>query len=115
MQYMLLVYWTEADHTEATDAQQASSLAAYTAYAEALRQAGALVTSAGLQPSSTATVVRAPNGRPALWDGPYVESREQLGGYFVIEVPDLDAAIAWAVRCPGSERYAVEVRPLMVY
>lgn len=70
MQYMLLVYWTEAEHAEASDAQRASSLAAYTAYAEALRQAGALVTSAGLQPSSTATVVRAPDGRPAYGTAP---------------------------------------------
>lgn len=115
MQYMLLVYWTEAEHAAASDEQKAASFAAYSAYAEALRQAGALVTSAGLQPSSTATVVRAPDGRPALWDGPYVESKEQLGGYFVIDVPDLDAAIAWAARCPGAERYAVEVRPLVVY
>ncbi|WP_354043372.1 YciI family protein [Devosia sp. UYZn731] len=112
---MLLVYWTEAEHAAASDGQKAESFAAYTAYAEVLRQSGALVTSAGLQPSSTATVVRAPDSRPALWDGPYVESKEQLGGYFVIDVPDLDAAIAWAVRCPGAQRYAVEVRPLMVY
>ena len=115
MQYMLLVYWTEAEHAEATDEQKTKSFAAYTAYAEALRQAGALVTSAGVQPSSTATVVRAPGGRPSLWDGPYVESKEQLGGYFVIDVPDLDAAIAWAVQCPGAQRHAVEVRPLVAY
>lgn len=115
MQYMLLVYWTEAEHAAASDEQKSRSLAAYMAYAEALRQAGALVTSAGLQPSSTATVVRAPDGRPVLWDGPYVESKEQLGGYFVIDVPDLDAAIAWAARCPGAERYAVEVRPVVAY
>ena len=115
MQYMLLVYWTEAEHAEASDEQKAQSLAAYSAYAEALRHSGALVTSAGLQHSSTATVVRAPEGRPSLWDGPYVESKEQLGGYFVIDVPDLDAAIAWAVRCPGAQRYAVEIRPLVVY
>lgn len=115
MQYMLLVYWTEAEHAAASDEQKAQSFAAYTAYAEALRQAGALVTSSGLQPSSTATIVRAPEGRASLWDGPYVESKEQLGGYFVIDVPDLDAAIAWAMRCPGAERYAVEIRPLMTY
>jgi hypothetical protein len=115
MQYMLLVYWNEAEHAAASDEQKAQSLAAYTAYADALRQAGSLVTSAGLQASSTATVVRAPDGRPSLWDGPYVESKEQLGGYFVIDVPDLDAAIAWAVRCPGAQRYAVEIRPLVAY
>ncbi|MCF1742158.1 YciI family protein [Paradevosia shaoguanensis] len=115
MQYMLLVHWNEPENTAASDERKTESFAAYTAYAEALRQAGALVTSAGLQPSTTSTIVRAPDGRPALWDGPYVESKEQLGGYFVIDVPDLDAAIAWAVRCPGAERYAVEIRPLMVY
>jgi hypothetical protein len=115
MQYMLLVYWDEAEQVGATKEQKAAGFAAYAAYSEALRQAGALVTAAGLQDSSTATVVRAPDGKPALLDGPYVESKEQLGGYFVIEAPDLDAAITWAVRCPGAQRYAVEVRPLMVY
>lgn len=115
MQYMLLVYWTEAEHAAASEERKAESFAAYAAYSETLRQAGVLVTAAGLQDSSTATVVRAPEGRPALLDGPYVESKEQLGGYFVIDVPSLDAAIAWAVRCPGAQRYAVEVRPLMVY
>lgn len=115
MQYMLLVYWNETEHTAATAEQKAESFAAYAAYSEALRQAGVLVTAAGLQDSSTATVVRAPDGRTALLDGPYIESKEQLGGYFVIEVPDLDAAIACAVRCPGAQRYAVEVRPLMAY
>jgi hypothetical protein len=115
MQYMLLVYWNEAEQAGASKEQKAATFAAYAAYAEALKQAGALVTASGLQDSSTATVVRAPEGKPKLLNGPYIESKEQLGGYFLIEAGDLDGAIAWAVRCPGAQHYAVEIRPLMIY
>jgi hypothetical protein len=115
MQYMLLVYWNEAEHKNASKEQKAETFAAYAAYSEALRKAGSFVAGSGLQDSSMATVVRAPDGKPSVLNGPYIESREQLGGYYIIEAADIDGALAWAARCPGAQRDTVEVRPLMVY
>ena len=115
MQYMLLVYWDEGAQAAATKEQKAETFAAYSAYAETLRKAGVHQAGHGLQATSTASVVRAPDGKAKVLNGPFAESREQLGGYFLIEAPDLDSAHAWAARCPGALRGAVEVRPLMIY
>ena len=65
-----------------------------------------------LRPSSAATTVRSTNGKTQVLDGPYAETKEQLGGYYVIEAPDLDAALSWAQRCPGATHGVVEVRPI---
>ena len=115
MQYMLLVYWNETKRKSATKEQMAETFAAYMAYTEALKKAGAFLAGSGLQDSSKATVVRAFDGKPRVLNGPYIESKEQLGGYYLIEAADLDGAVAWAARCPGAQQDAVEVCPLMVY
>ena len=115
MQYMLLVYWNEAKQKMANKEQKAETFAAYAAYTEALKKAGAFVAGSGLQDSSTATVVRALDGKPTVLNGPYIESKEQLAGYYLIEAADLDAVLAWAARCPGAQQDTVEVRPLMIY
>ena len=115
MQYMLLVYWDEGAQAAATKEQKAETFAAYSAYAETMRKAGVYHSGHGLQATSTASVVRAPGGDARVLNGPYAESREQLGGYFLIDAPDLDSAQGWAARCPGALRGAVEVRPLMIY
>ena len=86
--------------------------APYIAYTEALQQAGALVGGERLQPTSSASTVRVANGKTTVLDGPYAETREQLGGFYMIDVPDLDAALSWAARCPGANHGAVEVRPI---
>jgi len=112
MQYMLMVYVDEAGWPRMTKAEQEQGIAAYQAYGEALSKAGVLKGSNRLQPATAATTVRVANGKPQVLDGPYIESKEQLGGYFMIDVPDLDAAISWAARCPGASHGAVEVRPL---
>jgi len=112
MQYMLTLYSDEAVWPKMTPAEQQQGYAAYMAYAEALKQAGALKGSNRLQPTSTATTVRTVDGKSQVLDGPYAETKEQLGGYFLIDVPDLDAAISWASRCPGSQHGIVEVRPI---
>jgi hypothetical protein len=65
-----------------------------------------------LQPTSAATTVKVTNGKTQVLNGPYVETKEQLGGYFLIDVPDLDAALSWAARCPGASHGTVEVRPI---
>ena len=112
MEYLLMVYTKESSWAEMTPDEQKQGLAAYGAFTEALKQAGAYKSSSRLQPTTTATTVRASNGKPQVLNGPYADSREQLGGYFLIEAPDLDGAIAWAARCPGASHGVVELRPL---
>jgi hypothetical protein len=112
MQYMLMTYVNESGWTRLTPAEQEQGVAAYTAYTQALTKAGVLRSSNRLRPSSAATTVRVASGKSQVLDGPYAESKEQFGGYFLIDVADLDAAIAWASRCPAAGHGAVEVRPL---
>ena len=112
MQYLLTLYAEEAGFQRMTKEQQQQGMAAYMAYTEALKQAGAYVGSSRLQPIATATTVRSVEGKTQVLDGPYADSKEQLGGYFLIDAPDLDAALSWAARCPGSQHGVIEVRPI---
>ena len=112
MQYLLMLYTEEGGWSKLTKSQQEQGIAAYGAYTEALKQAGVHKGSNRLQPTSSATTVRVANGKSQVLDGPYIESKEQLGGYYLIDVPDLDAAISWAARCPTASHGAVEVRPV---
>ena len=112
MKYMLMIYGNEAGQQAATPAQRGEAIAAYKAYTEALSQAGVLAGVDRLQPSATATTVRLVSGKTEVLNGPYAETKEQLGGYYLIDVPDLDAALKWAARCPGASQGSVEVRPV---
>src|SRR5471032_2478983 len=96
-----------------TQTEQEKGMAAFRAYTEALTKAGVMVGKNRLQPISAATTVRAAaDGRPQVLDGPYADTKEQLGGYYLIDVPDLDAALSWAARCPGASTGSMEVRPI---
>ncbi len=112
MEYLLVLYSEEAGWNKLSQAEQQQGVAAYTAYTEALMAAGVMKGANRLQPSATATTVRISNGKTQVLDGPYIDSKEQLGGYYLIDVPDLDAALSWAARCPGSGHGVVEVRPI---
>ena len=112
MQYMLLLYVDSAVFIRMTPEEQNRGLAAYTAFTEALKKAGAYLSSGRLQPTSAATTVRVKNEKTQVLNGPYVETKEQLGGYFLIDSPDLDAALSWAARCPAASHGIVEVRPM---
>jgi hypothetical protein len=112
MQYLLMLYAQEAGWSKLTQAEQEQGMAAYQAYTQELKKAGVLAGSNRLRPVSTATTVRLANGKSQLLNGPYVDSKEQLGGYYLIDVPDLDAALSWAARCPGASHGVVEVRPV---
>jgi len=112
MQYLLLLHADEAGFGRMTPEQQQQGMAAYMAYTEALIKAGAYKGSNRLQFVSTATTVRVVEGKTQVLDGPYADSKEQLGGYFLIDVPDLDAALSWAARCPGASHGIIEVRPV---
>ncbi len=114
MQYLLTLYSEEAGWSRMTRSAQEQAVAAYGAYTEALKKAGVYVGSNRLQSVSTATTVRVADGKSQVLNGPYAESREQLGGYYLIDVADADAALAWAARCPGASHGVVEVRPVWV-
>jgi hypothetical protein len=111
MQYMLLIHSEENGWSKLTKAEQEQGLAAYTAYGQALKAAGAYVSADRLQGSSATSTVQIRDGKTKVLNGPYAESKEQLGGYYMIEAKDLDAAIAWAAKCPGAHHGIVEVRP----
>jgi hypothetical protein len=113
MQYILLDYVNEAGWPQLTRSEQEHWLGAYKAYLEAMTQAGVLKSGQGLQRTSAATTVRVADGKTQVLDGPYADSKEQLGGFHIVEVADLDAALAWAARSPTALHGVVEVRPLM--
>ncbi len=112
MQYTILVYERPDmfDDREAPEKKEAY-WGAYEAYGKALAEAGVIVGGAALVPPGSATTVRLEGERRLVQDGPIADTKEQLGGYYVIDVPDLDAALDWAARCPAAAGGAVEVRP----
>lgn len=112
MQYLLMIYSDEAAEARMSEADTQAQMAAYAAYAGAMAQAGVLVGGERLRPTSDATSVRIRGGKTELLNGPYADTREQLGGYFMVEVPDLDAALHWAARCPSAPHGTIEVRPV---
>ena len=112
MKYMLLLFSSEAAQAAASKADTEQMHAAYGAYTQALIKAGAMAGGERLRPVNTATTVRVDNGKSKVVNGPYAETKEQLGGYYMIEAPDLDAALSWAARCPAASHGAVEVRPI---
>lgn len=112
MQYTLMFYLgPEEFEARSHPEKQKKFYAAFMPYMKAMREAGIYVTGAGLQPPSAATTVRLRNGERMVEDGPFADTKEQLGGFAVIEAPDLDSALAWAARYPAGEDGLVEVRP----
>lgn len=112
MQYLLLIYGDEKTMMSARPEMATQMLAAYTAYTEAMKKAGVFLGANRLKPTSTATTVRAPDGKTSVLDGPYADTKEQLGGYYLIEAADLDSALSWAAKCPGATYGSMEVRPI---
>ena len=112
MQYMLLIYNNEAGMQTAPQDAVKQMSAAYESYTKALIGAGVLKAGDRLRPSSDATTVRVANGKSQVLDGPYADTKEQLAGYYLIDVADLDAALSWAAKCPGASVGTMEVRPV---
>ncbi len=113
MKYILLIYGDEKRWLEMGKGQMTALHEGHKAYGEALAKAGAMRGGAELKPVSTATSVKFTNGRPRTVDGPFAETKEQLGGYYLIEVDNLEQAIDWAEKMPGmTEGGSVEIRPL---
>ena len=112
MQYMLMIYGDESGMATMTRQDGEKMSAAYSIYTEALQKAGAMVGGDRLHLSADASTVRVAGGKTKVLNGPYAESKEQLAGYYLIEAKDLDAAIAWAAKCPGAQTGTMEVRPI---
>jgi hypothetical protein len=114
MKYMLQFFESAPDFAKRNDPQQSQAYwGAWSAYVDALAASGIMVSGEGLQPPDTTTVVQIRDGKRLVHDGPYAESKEMIGGFFIIEVPDLDTALEWAARSPSSEYGRTEVRPVM--
>lgn len=113
MKYMIMVYETESAFRARSGENKGTYWGAYKAYTQGLRDAGVMEGGHGLQPPLSATTVRLRGGARKVQDGPYADAKEQLGGYYIIDVPNLDTALDWAARCPSAADGAVEVRPLL--
>ena len=115
MQYLLMIYSREADAATATPEQSAAMMSEYFAFTEAATQRGVYNGGNALHDTSKATTVRTQNGKHVITDGPFAETKEQLGGYYLIDCKDLDEAIEIAKQCPGSKYGTVELRPVMEF
>jgi hypothetical protein len=113
MKVLLTLFGDETAFVNASPEEIAREMAAWQAFDEAAREAGVVIACDGLEGSHTATTLRLRDGRRQVTDGPFIETKEQMGGIVLLEVRDLDEAMVWAERCPGA--YAVEIRPIMDY
>jgi hypothetical protein len=112
-QYMLLIYDDEAQRANASEAEMGGLMQEYFAFSDSLTQRGAMKDAAPLDPISTARTVRVRDGRALVVDGPFAETKEQLGGYYLIECDTIEQAVEAAKMCPGAKHGSVEVRPVM--
>lgn len=114
MQYILMIY--NAEPTEAVpEDMMAAEMAGYNAFTAHLRERGAMLAGEALQPIATATTVRVRDGRTVTTDGPFAETKEALGGFYLVEAADLDEAIAYAAMIPGAKHGSIEIRPISEY
>ena len=112
MQYMLMFYQPNAEFEQRGEADSKAYMSGWMAYIGAIRQSGIALNGHGLQPPMTGTTLRVRGDKRQVQDGPFADAKEQLGGYFVIDVPDLDTALEWAARAPCATTGGVEVRPV---
>ena len=115
MQYLLMIYQNEAESGKLDAAARKNVTAEYGAFTQGIIQSGHFKAGDGLQPTSTATTVRVRDGKTLTTDGPFAETREQLGGYYLIEAKDLDEALAIAAKIPSARHGSIEVRPIWLY
>ena len=113
MKYMLLIYAAEDAGPRHGTAEWEADMGGYFAFTDELVKAGAMVAGAPLEGAQTATTVRVRDGRTSVTDGPFAETKEVLGGYYIVDAANLDAALAWAAKIPGARYGSIEVRPVM--
>ena len=114
MQYLLLIYDAEADWAKMSPADQGSIYQEYGQFTKEITEKGKFIGGNQLQPIASATTVRVRNGKRVVTDGPFAETKEQLGGYYLVDAKDLDEAIALAARIPSARMGSIEVRPIVV-
>jgi hypothetical protein len=112
MKYMLLMYWNQSEVPEIPPEEQQAAAQAWFDYLEEAKAAGVLLDNNGLAPAASATTVRVREGKTLVTDGPFAETHEQMGGYFVLDVENLDDAIRWAAKIPAAKDGSIEIRPL---
>ena len=112
MKYLCLIYGDESAWANRTQEQAASMFAEYMAYTDDIRKSGHMIAAEALQPTSSATTIRVRDGKVSTTDGPYAETKVQLGGFYLVEAKDLNDAIQVASRIPGAKHGAIEVRPV---
>ncbi len=115
MQYMLLIYGDQNGWERLSEAERGEMMQAYGSFSQELRDSGSLVAGDALEPTETATTVRVRDDETLTTDGPFAETKEQLGGYYLVEADSLDEAIGWAAKIPGARYGSVEVRPVVVF
>jgi hypothetical protein len=115
MRYMLIIIGDESQFATLSDEERAANGAAWADYTQQLVDSGAFVSGEGLESVTTATTLRVESGERVLTDGPFAETKEQIGGFYVIECKDLDEAIDWAAKLPHAENGTTEIRPVMEY
>jgi hypothetical protein len=115
MEYLLLIYGSEAEGKKLSAAESGQIYNEYMAFTEDITKSGKNKGGNPLEPIATATTVRVRNGKTVVTDGPFAETKEQLGGYYVVEAKDLDEAISIAARIPGAKHGSIEVRPIMKF
>jgi hypothetical protein len=115
MQYLLMIYRNEADVVKMTEAEGTAMTAEFAGFTQSIIQSGHFKAGDRLHPANTATTVRVRDGKTLTTDGPFAETQEQLGGYYLIESKDLDGALAIAARIPTARMGSIEVRPVWIY
>lgn len=112
MKYMLLMYWNQSEMPEYTPEEQREVQRKWMDYNKEAQAAGVLIDTNGLSPAGSATTIRVRDGKTLITDGPFAETHEQMGGYYMLECADLDEAIRWAERIPAAKQGSIEIRPL---
>lgn len=115
MRYMMLIYSDETGFDQVTEAEWAETMAAYNAFGAEVSEKGLLRSGEALQPTPTATTVRVRDGKILTTDGPFAETKEALGGFYILDCKDLDEAIEYAAKIPGAKVGSIEVRPIMEF
>jgi hypothetical protein len=113
MKYLLMIYQNEASDAKRPQEEQDREMQAYFAFTDEVRKAGVMVAGEALHPTSTATTVRIRDGKLTTTDGPFAETKEQLGGYYLVDCANLDEAIQWAAKIPHAAIGSIEIRPLI--
>ncbi|NUM48920.1 MAG: YciI family protein [Anaerolineales bacterium] len=115
MQYALLIYTNEAEDMNRSPEEQEANMAEYYAFTNEVRQAGKLLAGEALHPTHTAKTVSIRDGKTSVVDGPFAETKEQFGGYYVVDADSIEEAVQWAAKIPGAREGRVEVRPVWVF